>query len=104
MTGPISRVTWSAARSTWTNWTAPAGFTGDNDADTGTALGIFLADGTELIFGAGAGTNGDNLDWLRGDFQGDTNVAVFTDNDVTVSEGLYKYINTTIGWIQINIT
>ena len=104
LTGPISRVTWSAARNTWTNWTAPAGFVGDNDADTGTPLGIFLTDGTELIFGAGAGVNGDNLDWLRGDFQGDTNVAVFTDNNVTTPAGLYKYINATIGWIQITTT
>ena len=100
--GPISRVTWSAARSTWTNWTIPTGFIGDNTADTGTALGLFLADGTELIWGAGAGTNGDNLDWLQGDFQGDTNVALFTDIDsVIAAQGLHKYINATVGWVLI---
>ena len=101
-TGPISRVTWSAARNTWTNWTIPVGFTGDNTADTGTPLGLFLADNTELVFAAGAGTNGDNIDWLRGDLRGDTNVAIFTDVNVTTSTaGLWKYINSTIEWIQI---
>ena len=100
-TGPITRVEWSAGRSTWddfTNPTNPSGnaFTGDNTADTGTSFGIFLADGTELIWAASqnAATGGvpaDRLDWLRGDFNGQTNVALFNDVTTTRQVGLYVF-------------
>ena len=90
-TGPISRITWSAARNAWTNWTAPPGFVGDNNADTGTLLGIFLEDGTELVWAAGAGANGDDLDWLRGDFQGDADVAIFARVSNIMAQGWYAF-------------
>ena len=100
-TGPITRVEWSAGRSTWDDFTTPTNtngnaFTGNNPADTGTSFGLFLEDGTELIWAGSqnvetSGVPADRLDWLRGDFNNQNNVALFNDITTTRQVGLYVF-------------